>query len=285
MVTKKNLIYLALLQFTIWTVYHILNGAYWYFMQPDNFQYILKYKLFQLFIPCLISSSIIILLYMVCIHYFKKKYQLILGFCASVIISSFLYFVISKISFDILWSAESKPFELKSVVKGITNHLFLFVLLNGSCYFIYYWNKKKIEIKNLAKRLAKSPKNTPLVINNDSKIYIPNRYTSNYIEISSIKYIQANSYLSYVFTVDNNKISSNLSLKQWEEKLPHNNFFRIHKSTIVNLNCVHKIDKEQNQTYKVYLKKSSMPLIMSRRIGVDFMKVYRTDHFGVSAIH
>lgn len=57
------------------------------------------------------------------------------------------------------------------------------------------------------------------------------------------------------------------TMKEWEELLPENYFIRIHRSHIINVEYIDRIEKWFNQAYKVYLKEISEPFIISRRYG------------------
>jgi two-component system LytT family response regulator len=55
------------------------------------------------------------------------------------------------------------------------------------------------------------------------------------------------------------------TLKQWQEELPDNNFVRIHRSSIVNIEHVERIEKKSNTPHMAFLKNISEPLEVSRR--------------------
>ncbi len=55
------------------------------------------------------------------------------------------------------------------------------------------------------------------------------------------------------------------TLKQWQEELPDQNFVRIHRSTIINLDYVERFEKKSDLSMKAHLKNLSGPLEISRR--------------------
>jgi len=57
------------------------------------------------------------------------------------------------------------------------------------------------------------------------------------------------------------------TMKDWEEILPENYFIRIHRSYIINVEYIDRIEKWFNQAYKVYLKEIQEPFVISRRYG------------------
>lgn len=54
-------------------------------------------------------------------------------------------------------------------------------------------------------------------------------------------------------------------VKQWEARLPGNAFVRIHRSTIVNLRKVGRLESWFNHGYRVFVDGLAKPLTMSRR--------------------
>jgi two-component system LytT family response regulator len=57
------------------------------------------------------------------------------------------------------------------------------------------------------------------------------------------------------------------SLREWGDRLPERDFIRIHRSTIVNLEFVERLEEWSHLTYRVYLRGLAEPLQMSRRWG------------------
>jgi two-component system response regulator LytT len=54
-------------------------------------------------------------------------------------------------------------------------------------------------------------------------------------------------------------------MAEWEERLPENSFCRIHRSIIINLEYVGRVEEWFNNSYRVYLKGVDAPFTMSRR--------------------
>lgn len=58
-------------------------------------------------------------------------------------------------------------------------------------------------------------------------------------------------------------------LREWLDRLPEQNFIRIHRSTIVNLEFVERVEEWSHATYRVHLRGLDRPLQMSRRWGAQ----------------
>ena len=57
------------------------------------------------------------------------------------------------------------------------------------------------------------------------------------------------------------------SLRSWEERLPSKQFVRIHRSALVNLTAVDRVEEWSHFTYRIYVRGYREPLEMSRRYG------------------
>jgi len=55
------------------------------------------------------------------------------------------------------------------------------------------------------------------------------------------------------------------SMREWESRLPGQYFIRIHRSTIINMEYIDRIEEWFNYSFRVYLKHSEEPLVLSRR--------------------
>ncbi len=93
--------------------------------------------------------------------------------------------------------------------------------------------------------------------------------TPEVFKIADIKYIKAEEEYSVVFTCDGKKHVVRRLLKEWEGHLPASTFLRIHRSFLINLNHVLKIEKWFNHAYRVFLKDVAEPLVMSRRFSTQ----------------
>ncbi len=86
-----------------------------------------------------------------------------------------------------------------------------------------------------------------------------------FMRVNSIVYIQAAGDYSEVMTNENKKGLIQKTMAEWEQRLPKKYFCRIHRSTIVNIEYIAKIDEWFGNSYQVQLKGFDTPLTMSRR--------------------
>jgi len=94
-------------------------------------------------------------------------------------------------------------------------------------------------------------------------LLLDNKY--NFLKIKTIMAVAAADDYSEVFTTDGNRVLSNKTMKEWESRLPGEFFQRIHRSTIVNIDQVDRIEPWFNNSYRVYLKDLKDHFDMSKR--------------------
>jgi two-component system, LytTR family, response regulator len=92
-----------------------------------------------------------------------------------------------------------------------------------------------------------------------------NNYSSGFIKISSITFIEPVGNYSRIVTAEGKHCLVLKTLKQWQEELPVDNFVRIHRSGIVNIERVDHIEKVSNTRHRAFLKNIAEPLYVSRR--------------------
>jgi DNA-binding LytR/AlgR family response regulator len=66
---------------------------------------------------------------------------------------------------------------------------------------------------------------------------------------------------------DGRQARARKSLREWVDRLPERDFVRIHRSTMVNLEFVERLEEWSHFSYRVYLRGLAEPLQMSRRWG------------------
>jgi two-component system LytT family response regulator len=99
----------------------------------------------------------------------------------------------------------------------------------------------------------------------EDRLFIDVGERSIFLKVEAIVCIAAAGDYSEVSTADGQKSLVLKSLKEWEERLPEKFFTRVHRSTIVNLEYVERLESWFNRSYRIYLKTLKEPLLMSRR--------------------
>ena len=109
----------------------------------------------------------------------------------------------------------------------------------------------------------------------DDRIFITVNSISRFIKVRDIQCIKAEKDYTYICTVDDKKLLVLRPMIEWEERLPAKYFARIHRSTIVNLELIEKVEKWFNYSYHVYLKNIDEPFQMSRRYALKLKERFR----------
>ncbi len=86
-----------------------------------------------------------------------------------------------------------------------------------------------------------------------------------FIRFSEIKDLQADEKYSWVILSNSEKMSVSRSLKEWGNTLPESKFIRIHRSTIINIDFIEKVEKWSNRRYVIKLKGEKDNHVISRR--------------------
>jgi DNA-binding LytR/AlgR family response regulator len=101
------------------------------------------------------------------------------------------------------------------------------------------------DFQRAANRLKERLENTPLAPSQDDTLFLKTDYRIVKVSISDIRYIEGMSeYLKVWLEGEPKPIITLLSMKKVEERLP-DNFMRIHRSYIVNLNKIQEVNKNR----------------------------------------
>lgn len=166
--------------------------------------------------------------------------------------------------FDFLESAEG-PFSTIFVTAHDRFALRAFEV-NGLDYLL-----KPIESERLRQAIhrlslkneAAAPTVPPL--ESSDYLFVTSSSAARFIQIKRIQYVLAAGPYSEIFMDDGSKWMMLRSVKEWQIRLPQGQFARIHRSTIVNLDFIDRIELLPNYSYRVLLRESKGTLLMSRR--------------------
>jgi len=108
---------------------------------------------------------------------------------------------------------------------------------------------------------------TAKVLEPDDFLFLTFGKKSKFVEVNSIKYILAADVYSEICIATGERALLLKPLNDWERQLPPKNFVRIHRSAIVNLAFVERVENQFNYSYQVFLSGESKPVSMSRRFA------------------
>lgn len=95
------------------------------------------------------------------------------------------------------------------------------------------------------------------------------------IEVSEIMYIEALGNYVQIYIGPEKRLVTYGSIKNWSNRLPEKFFFQIHRSTVINLDFLERIEKYTNDTGRAYLKGKPEPLEISRNFFSLMKKTFK----------
>jgi DNA-binding LytR/AlgR family response regulator len=97
----------------------------------------------------------------------------------------------------------------------------------------------------------------PLPVEKLSRVIVKKNSEFHCINVNQIRYIEANGDYVLIYT-ESARYLKDHPMKYWEMHLPDDYFVRIHRSFIVNIEMIAKIELYEKETYKVHLKNGDM---------------------------
>jgi two-component system LytT family response regulator len=102
-------------------------------------------------------------------------------------------------------------------------------------------------------------------LNYEDRLFLMLGKHFKFLKVNSILNITAAGDYSEVTTQEGHKGLTLKSMKEWETRLPDQHFIRIHRSTIINMEFIEKIEEWFNYSFRVYLQGLAEPYVISRR--------------------
>lgn len=148
--------------------------------------------------------------------------------------------------------------------------------INALDYLLKPVNPERLAVT--LERLTESEEKPPAAgrkLDYEDRLLIEIGERSRFVKIGSIKYIGADGDYTQVFTDDGKRHLVAKPLKEWEDRLPEKHFVRIHRSTIVNLEYIEKVETWFGRSYRIYLRETKEPLTASRRYAAQLKLKFR----------
>ena len=119
----------------------------------------------------------------------------------------------------------------------------------------------KLQLSTLQLNL-RSPKNKTIVLRTSEKIFL--------VEISEIVRCESDWNYTRFFTKEGKKYMVSCPIKEYEDILEDQGFFRIHKSHLVNISCIDSFDKRNS----LLIMKDETSLPVSRRKKNELLEIF-----------
>jgi two-component system LytT family response regulator len=124
-------------------------------------------------------------------------------------------------------------------------------------------------IERLTSQTA-APASPARALEYEDRLFIEVEERSRFLKVSDIVVISAMGDYSQIYSSDGQKALVLKPLKDWEERLPARHFTRIHRSTIINVEYVERLESWFNRSYRIHIRQLAEPLVMSRRYAARF---------------
>lgn len=147
-----------------------------------------------------------------------------------------------------------KPFQSETLLKSIEtrikkNDIMKAELLNNR-------KENKLDIENKKE------------LGIDGRIFFVINDVPQFIKVCEIKIISAENQYSNLLINDGRTLLLRKSLAKWEQILPANKFLRIHRSTIINMDFMKKIERMNNNSFRIFVENVEESFIISRRAAL-----------------
>ena len=115
-------------------------------------------------------------------------------------------------------------------------------------------------------RLAAGPPGPRVVrLAPDDHLWVATERSARFVKVREIACVLGAGDYSEVVASDGRRSLVLRALKDWERRLPEGLFVRVHRGTIVNLERVDRIERDGEESWRVWLRGIDRPVPMSRR--------------------
>ena len=111
-----------------------------------------------------------------------------------------------------------------------------------------------------------------IILNNEDSIYLQLNYKYYFVRVDSIIKITAADHFTEITTTKGLHGLTSKHLCDWEESLPKDTFIQVHRSAIINMNYVERIERRANYSHQIYIKDMAEPIPISRRYAAKIKR-------------
>jgi two-component system LytT family response regulator len=175
---------------------------------------------------------------------------------------------LGEIQFEIIFTTAYESYMLKAIKLSAVDYLLKPINVQELILAVEKVKKKRNQIsfnKSLEVLLSNFRTNIP-----DHKIALSSSDGFVFVKVSNIMYLKSEGAYTYFFLKPNEKILTSKNISEYEDLLADHNFFRIHKSYIVNMAEVTRYVRGEGG--QVVMSNNSV-FDVSRRRKEDFLKL------------
>lgn len=123
---------------------------------------------------------------------------------------------------------------------------------------------ERIENDAKAVRTAGVSEKAPAGRSEKSKLMIKGKETVAFVDVAEIVLVERQNHLTYIYTKDGETFSTSTAIGELETKLPAKYFLRSHKSYIINVSMIKRIEPYGRWTYVVRFKATDRDALITK---------------------
>jgi two-component system LytT family response regulator len=112
---------------------------------------------------------------------------------------------------------------------------------------------------------AEPPRPTATRLEPDDHLFLSEARAARFVRVRAIVCIRGAGDYTEVVLPDGKQLLSPRPLKEWEARLPAQSFARVHRTAIVNLEHVERVERASDDAFRVFLRGVREPVPLSRR--------------------
>ncbi len=176
---------------------------------------------------------------------------------------------IKSVKFEVIFTTSHDQYAIKAIKVGALDYLIKPINLKDLTIAIRRFENKKIVQESTNTNLIETKSSDNLI----KKIAFSTDTGYEFININSILYCEADSNYCRIFCVDGREIILAKTLKNIQHQLASTNLFhRIHKSYLVNLNYIVRLNKSASLEVELY---NGIKLPVSFRQKENFLNAFK----------
>lgn len=167
--------------------------------------------------------------------------------------------------FDLLARVDSAPEVV--FVTAYEEHALRAFEVNALSYLLKPVQRARLAevVARLLARASGSPVMPTARLELHDYLFLEVRGRQTFVRVRDIRCLTAEGNYSRITLTDGQSALLRMPLAHWLPRLPSRRFAQIHRSTIVNLDEIERVDPQSPSTHLVFLRQVSAPLLMSRR--------------------
>lgn len=103
----------------------------------------------------------------------------------------------------------------------------------------------------------------PLTLND--RLFLRMNDAMGFLPVHLIRAVLADRDHAELILGDGRKVRVRKPLREWAQRLPARHFVQIHRSTVINLDAVDRVEEWSHQSFRIHIKGHGEPFAMSRR--------------------